>query len=104
MPLPDANLMVQGVPGELRVEARDAGGAWHVAVMTHSTSQRGEVDDYGAGVFGLGDTVYVPAPFRAPRSRLQVRTADGRVETRRIEREEDHVVFVAVSLGEAARA
>ena len=69
MGLPDFTRCIATLPDELKCSVLDADGQSHAAAITSVSHERG-VKDYGFPVFGTGDAVYVPLPFRAPKASL----------------------------------
>ena len=88
--------MLKDVPGALHVQVKDAAGVLHDGVLTAVSETR------GAGEYGFpqveSDTVYVAAPFVAPRATLTV-LRDGRASVRKIEGVVDNAAFYEISLG-----
>lgn len=90
--------MLNDVPGALHVTVIDADGAAHDGVLTYASETR------GAGEYGFPaldrDTVFVAAPFTAPRGRISI--VRGTTATvRRIESIQDNALFYGIGLGEA---
>ena len=94
MGLPDFTRCIATLPDELKCSVLDADGQSHAAAITSVSHERG-VKDYGFPVFGSGDAVYVPLPFRAPKASLVV-TRGGSTVRRRIENSTDWCDCLAV--------
>ena len=97
---PDAARMLADVPGALRREAKDAGGAWHDAVLAPE-SIRPQAGEYGIERFP-GGSLFVAAPFAVPDSRISLRDCSGNETARRILSVADNAWFLEIGLGEEA--
>ena len=96
MPI-DPVKMLADVPGALHVMVEDAAGAAHDAVLTVVSEARG-AQEYGFPQLEQ-DTLYVAAPFDAPRARISYTRGTTRV-VRRVTGVADNAAFFAVTLGE----